>query len=145
MTETTASSVFEQFAENFKRTTEMGVQAQQDLFKQWSGYWSKMPGTQPDWVIRTRQFQQEWASTLTSILEKHREDLDRQYQNNIRLLTEALRAAGATDGDEFRKRAELLFRQSLDSMKEMSDTQMRLMQESITKWMELTSKVGTPA
>jgi hypothetical protein len=99
-----------------------------------------MAQPQAPWLDQIRQFQQTWAETVVDLVSKHREALDQQYQLGIEAIQEAFSAAGSNDVDEFRKRAETLCRKNLDSLKEISEAQIKEFQNATTKWIELFTK-----
>lgn len=136
----TAANVFEQVFDNLQKTAEMSMQMQQELFRNWSTQFPTIPAPQAEWAEQVRSFQKEWAETVTSLLKKNRKDLDHQYRTNIESLEEAFRLAESSDPEEFRNRAELVCRKSIECVKELAETQMREFQEAINKWLELAAK-----
>jgi hypothetical protein len=67
--------------------------------------------------------------------------MERQYQAAIESLDAALRVTESTNPEEYRKRSEQLCRKTLDCLREISETQLREFQETVTKWTELATKV----
>jgi hypothetical protein len=112
------------------------------MFRQWGALWPGFPTPQAAWLDKVRDFQHQWAATISDLARKHRDTLDRQYQAGLESLEEALRVAEASNPEDFRARTEQLVRKTLDCMREISETQMTEFQEAVNKWSELATKVG---
>ena len=141
----TASRVFEQAVDAFRKTADATLSAQKDLFQQWQSSWSGSVQPQTAWLEPFRQFQQTWSNTTLELLRKHRESLDKQYQAGIDAIEEAFRVSEAEDPEEFRKRAEQLCRKNLDCLKEISEAQMSEFQDASAKWAEMFTKPAASA
>lgn len=91
---------------------------------------------------KVRDFQKQWADTVSDIARKHRETFDRQYQAALESLDAALRVTESSNPEEARRRSEQLCRKTLDCLREMSETQIREFQEAASKWTELMTQPG---
>jgi hypothetical protein len=116
---------------------------QQELYSQWAGLWPGMPTPQTAWLNSMQGFRKQMVETIASLARKHREVVDRQFQAAIESLDAALSMSDASTPEEFRRRSEQLCRKSLDCMKEITETQIREVQDAITKWTDLFAKAGT--
>ena len=110
---------------------------QQDLFQQWTTMWPGFPSPQTMMLDKVRDFQRQWANTVSDLARQHREVIDKQYQAGLESLEEALRLGESGNPEEFRRRSEQLCRKTLDCMREISETQMKEFQEAASKWSEL--------
>jgi len=138
-----ASKVFEQAMESFRKTAEITLSAQKELYEQWQRNWPSSVQPQGSWLDQVRQFQRSWTGTVVDLVRKQRDTLDRQHQAGIDALEEAFSVADTSDPEELRKRAEQLCRKNLDCLKEISEAQIREFQSATTQWVELFTK-GTP-
>ena len=140
--------MFDQILDTWRKATESMVQFQQDVFRQWV----PVPGV-PDpgaasgssWADQARATQKQWAETLTDLLTKHRETLDTQYRAGIRIIEDAFRVTEAKDPEQFRKLTEELWRQSLDCLKTVSESQLRECQAAVERGIEAMSQGVTAA
>lgn len=140
MTTDTATNVYEQVFDNARKAAESSLRMQQDMLRQWGMMWPGLPTPQAAWADKVREFQQQWANTISDLARKHRDTLDRQYQAALESLEDALRVSKSSDPEEFRRRAESLCRKTLDCMREISETQMKELQEAMSRWSELATK-----
>lgn len=138
----TGSQVFEEVFQNVKKAAEANLKLQQEAFRQWSALWP-VQTPQTAWLDKVRQFQREWAGTISDLARKHREVIDRQYQAAIESLDAALRVTEATNPEEYRRRSEQLCRKTLDCMREVSEAQIKEFQETVTQWTQLITKAGS--
>jgi hypothetical protein len=138
----TVNDVFAQWFANVRKAADENLEMQQQLFQKWSRMWPGIPNPQASWLERMREFQKEWAKTVSDLARKHRETLDRQYQAAIESLDESLKLVQASDPVQFREYAEQLCRKTLDCSREIAETQLREFQEAVGKWTEVVTKAG---
>lgn len=143
MTTETKSPVFEEIFTNISKAAEANLKMQQELFRQWTSMWPGMPAPQAVWIDKVRDFQRQWTQAVSDVARRHRETVDRQYQAALENLDAALRVTESTNPEEYRRRAEQLCRKSIDCMREMSETQIKEYQDTMTKWTELVTKTGS--
>jgi exonuclease VII large subunit len=142
MATTTANNVYDDVFQNLRKAAETNLKMQQEVFKQWGAMWPGFPSPQSVWLDKVRDFQHQWATTVSDLARKHRDVLDRQYQAALESLEEALRVTESSNPEEFRARTEQLVRKTLDCVREVSETQMNEIQEAMNRWSELATKVG---
>jgi len=135
----TGSRVLEDVFQNIRKAAEANLKMQQEVFQQWSQLWP-ISTPQSALVDKLRDFQKQWANTVSDLARKHRETMERQYQAAIESLDAALRVTESTNPEEYRKRSEQLCRKTLDCLREVSETQLREFQDTVTKWTELATK-----
>lgn len=142
MAQESGSAMMEEVFRNIRKTAEANMKMQQELFQQWSSIWP-MPTPQSVWVEKLRDFQKQWAHTISDLASKHRAVVDKQYQAAVESLDAALRLTEATNPEEYRRRIEQLFRKALDCVREVSETQVKEFQDAVSKWTELATKART--
>jgi hypothetical protein len=134
-----ASNVFEQVIDNFRKTAESNFEMQQEMFRKWSTMWPTQ-APQSAWVDQVKRFQKEWSQTVSDLVHKHRDVLNRQYQSAVESLDEMLRVTESKDPEEFRQRVEQLCRKTIDCVREIGETQLKELQDSVNRWSELVTK-----
>src|SRR6478609_414282 len=98
--------MFDQVFDNFRKATETTLQAQQELFRQWTSQWPMYPITpttpgSPGAVSeQVRTFQKQWADSVTTLMTRHCEALDAQYRAGIKTIEDALRTTEAKSPEE---------------------------------------------
>lgn len=142
-TETAGNDLYGDVMKHIRNAAETNVKLQQDMFRQWTTLWPGFPSPQTAWLDKVRDFQHQWANSVSDLARKHRDVLDKQYQATLESLDEALRLAESSNPEEFRKRTEQLCRKTLDCMREVSQMQMQEFQDAVSKWSELATKVGS--
>jgi len=140
MTTETKNQVFEEIFTNITKAAEANLKMQQEIFRQWTTMWPGFPTPQAAWMDKMRDFQRQWSQTVSDLARRHRETVDRQYQAALENLDAALRVTESTNPEEYRRRAEQLCRKTIDCMREMSETQIKEYQDSLTQWSELMTK-----
>jgi hypothetical protein len=136
------SKVIEDVFQNIRRAAEANLKMQQEVFHQWSHLWP-FPTPQSVWIDKVRDFQKQWASTVSELVRKHRSIVDRQYQAVIESLDAAFHVVESTNPEEFRRRTEQLCRKAIDCVRETSETQLREFQSAVAKWTEMATKGAT--
>jgi DNA anti-recombination protein RmuC len=142
MTDTLKSPVFEEVFQNLRKVTEANLKMQQELFSQWTSMWPGLPTPQSAWMDKMRQFRTKYVNTISEMAKEHKKVVDAQYTSALESLDAALNVTEATSPEELRRKTEQLCRKSLDCMREMSESQIRELQESVTKLTDLLAKAG---
>jgi hypothetical protein len=142
MAEAIKSPVFEEVFQNLRKVTEANLKMQKELFSQWSSMWPGVPTPQTAWLDKMRQFRTQWIKTISDLAHHHQEVVDRQYKAAVESLDAALAVNEADSPEEYRRRTEQFARKALDCMREMSESQVKEMQETVTKMTDLVAKVG---
>lgn len=135
--------MFDEVLQNIRKATEASLKMQQELLQQAAIFWPAFPTPQSICVDKLRDLQKQTSSTISNLVQKHRQALDRQQQALQESLDEALRTAESSNPVEFRLRAEQLCRKTLECLREVSETQLREFHDALGKWTELATKAGT--
>jgi hypothetical protein len=139
--------MLDQVFDNFRKATETTLQAQQDLFRQWTSQWPLIPmaptvSREPGITEKAQSFQKEWTACVTAMLTKHCEALDAQYRSGIRTIEDALRTTEAKSPEEFGKLTEELWCKSFEVLKQTIENQIRDFHVMMEKWTELMVPKG---
>lgn len=161
--------MFDQMLDNFRKATESTLQLQQEMFRNWSTQWTQgmgagsptIPGmpnmpNMPNmagmpnmtgamgnaWVDQIRAFQKTWVSNVTDMLEKHRKSLDTQYEAGIKTIEDAFKVGEARDPEQFKRLMEQMWRHSFDTLKTLSESQMKDIQAATEKWSEAVTQMA---
>lgn len=144
MSTQTVNSVYEQVFDNMRKAAESGLKMQQDMLQQWGTQWPGVPAApQAMWMEKMREFQRQWANTISDLARRHRETMDRQYQVALESLEEALRIGEAGNPEEYRQRMEHFCRRALECVREVSEVQLKEFQDAMTRWNDLVTKSAT--
>jgi hypothetical protein len=135
--------MFDQILDTLRKATESTIQFQQEIYRQWvqvAGVLDPGAASGSSWADQARASQKRWAETLTDLLNQHRKTLDSQYRAGIRIIEDAFRVTEAKDPEQFRKLTEELWRQSLDCLKTVSESQLRDFQAAVERGIEAVSQ-----
>jgi hypothetical protein len=135
--------VFDQAFEGVRKAAESTLHLQQDMFRQWVGFWPGFPTPQAEWAERIKKFQKEWTQTVTELTRKYQEAWDNQYKSSLQLLTEAFKVAEAKEPEELRKKTEELWKKTFDCLKGLAEAQMQNFQAISQKWIEMMTKANS--
>lgn len=143
MTDALKSPVFEEVFQNIRKVTEANLKMQQEVYSQWSSLWPGIPTPQSAWIDKMRQFRTQWTKSISDIARAHQKTIDSQYESALESLEAALSVTDASSPEELRRKTEQLCRKSLDCVREISETQIRELQETVTKITDLMTKAGS--
>ncbi len=136
------TQIFEDVFQHIRKASEANLKLQKEALQLWTGMWPGAPTSQPAWVDKMQKFQQQWCETVSSLAAKHRETMDQQYKATLESLDAALKVTESTNPEEFRRRSEQFTRKAIECLREVSETQVRELQQAATKWSELVTKAG---
>ena len=78
------SKVLEDVFQNVRRAAESSLKMHQEIFHQWTHMWP-FPTPQSVWIDKVRDFQKQFAVTVSDLARKHREVVDKQFQAGDRI------------------------------------------------------------
>jgi hypothetical protein len=137
---------FDQMFETFRKAAESTLEAQQNLFRQWTIAWPQwatgqpFPKLQPPWFEQFEQYCKEWTQATGDVTRKNLEICERQYKAGLEYLENAFKVGETKDPAELRKKMEELWQKSFECLKELAETQMKSFQAAVEKWMDLVKK-----
>jgi hypothetical protein len=134
------NKAFDQTFDCFRKATGSTLQMQQDFLRQCFTAWPTPPSPQTALNERVQKYHKESSKAAAEFIRKWQESWDRQYQSAMKALEEAFHVAEAKDADELRKKTEELWHKSFDTLKEVTEAQMKDFQEAVAKWIEMTTK-----
>lgn len=142
-TQNTEQNAFAGVMEHFQKTAETTLKLQQDMLEQWVSGWPQMPPAQVGMgTEQMRSLQKKWSETVTELVRRHRDTIDKQYQAAVESLEQAFNVAQASDPAEFRERTSALCQKSLECMRQIAESQVEEFQRAMTKWGELFAETG---
>jgi hypothetical protein len=134
--------MFDQLFESFRKASESSLQAQQDMFKQWTQQWPTTPlasGVPTDWL----EIQKRWLESAKEVLGKHRQIVDSTYRSGLEVIEHGFKVSEAKSPEDYRRLVEELWRKLSDTFKSQSESQFRDMQTATEKWLEKTRSVSS--
>ena len=137
-----STDAFEQVTDNFRKTAEAALEMQQEIYRQWTSSWNGFPQPQTAWVDQAREFQKDWATTITELARKYRESLDKQYRDGVKSFEEAFRVTQSKDPAQLNKRVEEFGRNALECMRDSFEAQITEFQDMSNRWLELMTNAG---
>ena len=138
----TGGKVLENVFQNIRKAAETTLKLQHEVFQQWQHFWPT-PMPQSMAIDKVREAQKRFAETVSELVGKHREVIEKQYQAAVESLDAALQVPQSTTPEEYRRRSEELCRRTLDCVRTISETQLGEFQEAVTKWTEFATKAAT--
>jgi hypothetical protein len=135
--------MYEQVYENLRKATASSIQMQQEMFQKWS---SLFPGqAQPMAAAATAmdeaaRLQSKWEEVVTDMLKRQKELVDTQYRAGLKTLEEMFRVGQAKSPEEIQQRVLELYRTSFESLRQLSESQMKDFKAVVDRWTELMTK-----
>ena len=126
--------MYEQLLGNLRKTTEMAIQAQQDMFWTWAKFWSGKPD-------QAQAFQKKWVDTFGELLKKQQETLETQYQSGLKVIEDAFALPTAENSEEIRIKLIEDWTKNFAIHRQMAEAQMRAFQASLA---QLTDHAAKP-
>jgi len=129
--------MFIQALESMGKVTGATVAMQQEIFKKWIGMFPGMPGgpsypqANPE---QFAQFQKKWAETANELFRRQREVFEAQFKSGMENIEVAFKVAEAKDPEEVRARTIELWRKCFDSLRQVSEAQLRETQAATEKF-----------
>ena len=135
--------MFDQLFEDICKASESSLQMQQEMFKHWTERWFLGPlnGVEGSAEWR-RTFQKRWSEFTIEMLNKHRESIESTYRTGIQLIEQAFRASEAKSPEDYRRTAEDLWRQLLQTFRNQSEAQLRHFEKWAEKSFEMSQKAN---
>jgi hypothetical protein len=136
------ATMFEMIFEGLRKAQESSLQAQQEIFKQWTQGWTAAPGAGGGSSEWTRNLQKRTTELTLEMLNKHRESLDAAYRSGIQVIEQAFRLSEAETPEAARRMVEDLWRKLLEISKDQSENQFREVQKWAEKSFEMNQQNG---
>jgi hypothetical protein len=132
--------MFEPVFESFKKATEATVQAQREVFKQWSGLWPGLPAVHGKATEQAQGVHKKWAEFCEEILNKQRQTLETQFKAGLEQIEQAFRLAEIKDPQEMRAKTMELWQRIFETLHQTFQGQMRDCYEAASRWTEMFTK-----
>jgi hypothetical protein len=128
--------MYEPVFESLQKAVAGTLQAQQELFKQWTAIWPAVLPS-PPCCEKVVHFQKKWAEFKNDLVKKQCELLETQFKAGLNSLEESFRHAKASDPEELRAKTIQLWQKSFDCLRQVNEAQIRNFQLAVTRWTEL--------
>jgi hypothetical protein len=132
--------------DNLRKATESSIQLQQELFQKWAGLFPAGPSpaaatTAAAWDGMSKA-RDTWEALTTELLQRQRQMVDEHYAAGLKSLEDVFRVGHARSQQEVQERVVELYRKSFDSLRQLSESQMKEFKTMVDRWAELVSKAG---
>lgn len=131
--------MFDQVYSNLQKATESSIKMQQEMFQKWAEAFptasSPIP-TSSDAIINWRH---KWEAFLADSLKRQKELVDKNYEAGIKALEDIFATGEAKSPQEYQQKVTQLYRQSFESLRQVSEAQMAEFKAAAEKWAELMS------
>jgi hypothetical protein len=122
--------MYGQILDSYRQAAESTMQFQQTMMRNWAQQWPQMmggasatPGSA--WLEQAHNVQKKWSES---------------YKAGIKLIEDSFRLGEAKDPEQLRKLVEELWKHGLESLKSVTEDQMREFQNVMQTWMDMASK-----
>ena len=129
--------MFDQVFDSLQKATESTVKIQQEMFQKWVG---AMPSTTtgiPTPTDAFADFRKKWEEASIEMVKRQKELVDQNYEVGLKCLEDVFDAAEATSPKEYQDKVTELYRQSFESLRQLSEAQMSEFKTAAEKWSEL--------
>ena len=129
--------MFDQMLESYRKATESTLQMQQELMKSWTMQcpWQAMSAPAV-WGEKVNQAQKKWAELAKEMFEKHQVHLESQMTAGLKSIEDSFEITEAKDPQELQQKLVDFYRKSFETLRELSQSQLKEAQELIKKWSE---------
>lgn len=134
--------MFDQAYDNFRKATESTIQLQQEMFRKWMSLWPGMTSPPTAMNESMQKFQKRWCETVSDLMKKQRESIDRQYEAGLKNLEQAFAVAGVKNPEEFRQEMMELWKKNFECLRALTESQLKEFQTVLEKWTELVAKTA---
>ncbi len=136
--------MYEQVMENLRKATESSIQLQQEMMQKWSHLFPAGGGaaaTVPAAALDSfAKFQKRWEEALTDALQRQREMVDAHYKAGLKAIEDMFQVGEARTPQEYQEKVVELYRRNFESLRALSESQLREFKAAAEKWAQLTTK-----
>lgn len=136
--------MFIQALESMGKVTGATVAMQQEIFKKWFGMWPAIPGVPGFPAANTEQIEQiqkKWSEFVGDQLRRQREVFESQFKAGMENIEMAFKLGEAKTPEEMRAKTIELWQKCFDSLRQVSEAQIRETQAATEKWFALFAPV----
>jgi len=130
--------------DSVRKTTESSVAFQQDLFRRWVSLWPGVPVS----VIPLSELEKlgrKWVEMLGELFQRENDALAVQLKIGFGNIEKLFRLAEEKDPEQLRTKAVELWQKAFDDLRQISETQMRNVQNAVASLTEVPNTDGRPA
>jgi hypothetical protein len=132
--------MFDQVCESLRQVTEANARMQQDVFTKWVGMWGAPPTFPSAWGEQVQQIQKKWGEFITEAIKRHRETIETQFRAGMENIEMAFKVGEAKNVEDMRAMTIELWQKCFNSIRQISEAQVRDYQVMMEKWVELVTK-----
>jgi hypothetical protein len=130
--------------DSVRKTTESSVAMQQELFRKWVNW---LPGA-PVSVIpfgELQKFHTKWVETIGELFQRENDTLAVQLKMGFGTIEKLCHLAEAKDPEQLRTKTVEIWQKAFDDLRLIFETQMKSLQNAVTKFTEVPNKESKPA
>jgi hypothetical protein len=131
--------MFEQVFENLQKATETTVKMQQEMFQKWvQAFPTASASTEASAPADAfADFLTKWQDVATEILSRQKTVVDQNYEAGLKSLEDVFAVAEAKNPKEYQEKVTELYRKSFESLRELSEAQLKEIKAAAEKCSEL--------
>ena len=126
--------MFEQVFSSIQKATESTIQLQQEMFQKWA---DSVPSNVTGGASPTdafADFRKKWEEASIEMLKRQKELVDQNYEAGVKCLEDVFDAAESKTPKEYQEKMTELYRQSFESLRQLSEAQMKEFKAAAEKW-----------
>lgn len=134
--------MFDQVFDSLRKVTEASVQLQQDMVQRWASLWPGTPATACLWgaAFPLQQLQRRWADTVSDLLHRQRETLEKAYRSGQESIEKAFKLGEVRTPEDLRVKTIELWEKCLESLRQTNEVQLREFHAATEKWLNLLAR-----
>ena len=130
--------------DSVRKTTETSVAWQQELFRKWVSLWPGVPVSVSPFG-ELQKFQRKWVGMLGELFQRENDTLAAQLKMGFGTIEKLFQIAEAKDPEQVRTKMVEFWQKTFDDLRQVSQTQMHSLQNTVAKWAEVPIKEMRPA
>jgi len=134
--------MFDQVIESMRKATEATVKIQQEMFKKWISLWPGFAVGQVGCGEQAQQLQKKWAEVVTELVKRQQEAAEVQFKAGLETIEKTFQIGEVKDPEELRAKTIELWKHCFESLRQVSETQVREFQVAGQKWYDFVSKLA---
>lgn len=155
--------MYEQVMENLRKATESSIQMQQEMMRKWTSLMPGMGGESgvgagvgpgpsafspgaagnpvfPGSLEAFTKFQRAWEDAMSDVMQRQRQLVDSHYNAGLQAIHDMFRVGEARSPQEYQEKVLDLYRKSFESLRALSESQLRELKAAAEKWIQFAPK-----
>lgn len=135
-----AGTMFEQVFANLQKATESTVKMQQEMVQKWvESFPSATSGVPTPPTDAFADLLKKWQEISAEILKRQKSIVDQNYEAGLQSLEDIFKVAEAKSPQEYQEKITELYRQSFESLRELTEAQLNEFKAAAEKCSELVT------